>query len=88
MKPRPVTAAEAAELLPRRPGRPRAAGTIYSWATRYKVRKWSNGEITLYDYNDLATIDGCMRRGEDIPATPDERDQLREQLRTRWQDAA
>ncbi|MFI7449559.1 hypothetical protein ACIBQX_18830 [Nonomuraea sp. NPDC049714] len=42
----------------------------------------------FYDYNDLATIDGCMRRGEPIPLTADERDQLRASLRTRWQDAA
>jgi hypothetical protein len=42
----------------------------------------------FYDYADLATIDGCMRRGEPIAATPDERDQLRASLRARWQDAA
>jgi hypothetical protein len=36
----------------------------------------------------LATIDGCMRRGDNVPATPELRDQLRDQLRARWQDAA
>ncbi|MCK2219713.1 hypothetical protein MF672_038850 [Actinomadura sp. ATCC 31491] len=84
MRPRPVTAAQAAAELTKRPGQPRAVGTIYSWATRYNVRRWANDQVTLYDYNDLATIDGCIRRGEPVPATPDERDQLREQLRTRW----
>jgi hypothetical protein len=36
----------------------------------------------------LATIDGCIARGEPVPATPEDRDRLREQLRARWQDAA
>jgi hypothetical protein len=29
-----------------------------------------------------------MNRGDDIPATPELRDQLRASLRARWQDAA
>ncbi|MBX6386801.1 MAG: hypothetical protein IRZ07_28125, partial [Microbispora sp.] len=60
----------------------RAPGTIYSWDTRYNVRKWTRGRTTLYDYADLATIEGCINRGEPVPPTPEQRDQLRAQHRT------
>jgi hypothetical protein len=55
----------------------RSKRTIYSWATRYRVRKWGGREATLYDYRDLATIEACIHRGDPVPATPEERDQLR-----------
>ena len=55
----------------------RSPRTIYSWATRYKVRKWGSREATLYDYRDLATIEACIQRQEPVPATPEERDALR-----------
>lgn len=83
MLPDPITAADAAARLHRQPA------TIRKWAERYDARQLGRDQRrTYYDWNDLATIDGCMRRGEDIPPTADERDQLRDQLRTRWQDAA
>lgn len=83
MLPEPVSATEAAQRLHKSPA------TFRKWAERYAARQLGRQERRIYyDWNDLATIDGCMRRGEDIPATPEERDQLRAQLRTRWQDAA
>jgi len=74
-QPDPVRAPTAAHRLQRAPG------TIYSWDTRYHVRKWKQGGVTLYDFRDLATIDGCMHRGEPVPSTPEKRDRLREQRR-------
>lgn len=80
-----VTAAHAAKQLGKKPV------TIRQWARRYNARQYDPAEYGMpdqrakyYDYNDLATIDGCMRRGEPIPATPEARDELREDLRTRW----
>jgi len=74
-RPIPMTATAAAEALGRAPG------TIYSWATRYRVRKWRQDGRTLFDYRDLATIDGCIYRGVPVPPTPEERDRLRAQRR-------
>lgn len=71
----PVTVAEAAARLRRAPG------TIYSWATRYAARKWRSYGRTMYDYADLATIDGCIHRGDPVPATPEARDELRARRR-------
>lgn len=83
MLPEPVTAVEAGRRLRRSPA------TIHKWVERYAARQLGRvNRRTYFDWADLATIDGCLTRGEPIPATPDERDQLREQLRTRWQDAA
>lgn len=89
MDPELVTAIEAAEQLGRK------AVTIRQWARRYNARQYDPAEYGMpnerakrYAYDDLATIDGCMRRGERVPATPEERDQLRAELRTRWEDAA
>lgn len=79
MDPEPITAAEAGQRLHRDPA------TIRTWGSRHSARKLGRVErCTYYDWNDLATIDGCMRRGEPVPATPEERDQLRAELRTRW----
>lgn len=87
--PEPVTAVEAAKRLHKRPV------TIRQWARRYAARQYDprhygmpDERAKYYDYADLATIDGCMSRGEPVPATPELRDQLRENLRTRWRDAA
>ena len=73
---------EAAKLLQR------SESTLRVWGTRYNARRVRVLGRVHWDYRDLATIDGCMRRGERVPATPEERDQLRAELRTRWEDAA
>jgi hypothetical protein len=73
---------EAAKLLQR------TESTLRVWGTRYNARRVRVLGRVHWDYRDLATIDGCMRRGERVPATPEERDQLRAELRTRWEDAA
>ena len=79
----PVTAKAAAKLLGRSPI------TIRQWARRYAARQLGVVDrVVFYDYRDLATIDGCINRGDDIPATPELRDQLRADLRARFQDAA
>ncbi|MEV4287373.1 hypothetical protein AB0K40_17855 [Nonomuraea bangladeshensis] len=79
MPPEPITVADAGRRLNRAPA------TIHKWGNRYAARQLGRAERRVYyDYNDLATIDGCIRRSENIPPTPEERDQLREQLRTRW----
>lgn len=80
-----VTAAQAAKMLGRQ------TVTIRQWARRYNARQYDPAEYGMpgerakrYDYNDLATIDGCLNRGEKPGKTPEKRDQLREDLRTRW----
>jgi hypothetical protein len=73
--PDPVSALVAAERLGKAPG------TIYSWATRYGVRKWHQDKRTFFDYWDLATIDVCLNAGVDVPPTPAERDVLRAESR-------
>ncbi|GAA3027333.1 hypothetical protein [Streptosporangium longisporum] len=71
----PVIVATAASRLRRRPG------TIRSWAVRYKARKLGTFQgRTVYDFEDLATIEGCIHRGDDVPATPEARDELRARL--------
>jgi hypothetical protein len=81
--PEPITAAEAASRLGKDPA------TIRSWGSRYQARKLGRIERrTYFDWNDLATIDGCMARGEEVPTTAEGRDQLRADLRARWQHAA
>lgn len=71
----PVTAAMAAERLGCRPA------TIRSWAFRYAARKHgTHRKQTVYDWRDLATIARQLHRGEPVPATPEERDELRAAL--------
>lgn len=83
INPEPITAVDAAQRLRR------DAATIRSWGTRYQARKLGRVDRrTYYCWNDLATIDGCLTRGEPVPATPEHRDGLRARLRTRWEDAA
>ncbi|TYB71200.1 hypothetical protein FXF51_01825 [Nonomuraea sp. PA05] len=68
----PVTARQAAERLEREPC------TIRQWAHRYKVRALGRaGRETVYDYGDLATIEWCIWDGQEVPATPEDRDELR-----------
>jgi hypothetical protein len=69
--PEPVNVHVAAARLHRSPR------TIYSWSTRYGVRKWGSRDATLYDFADLATIEACINRGDPVPATPESRDELR-----------
>lgn len=74
-EPEPVTAAIAAERLGCKPA------TIRSWAFRYAARKHGRyGKQTVYDWHDLKTIGRCLHRGDDVPATPEERDELRASL--------
>ncbi|MEU7855217.1 hypothetical protein [Nonomuraea sp. NPDC049141] len=67
-----MTAREAARRLEREPC------TIRKWASRYRARVLGRaGRETVYDYDDLATIEWCIWAGRPVPATPQERDQLR-----------
>lgn len=71
----PATARQAAARLDRSPA------TIRQWALRYAARILGrHGREQVYDYDDLATIEGCIWRGDLVPATPEERDQLRASL--------
>ncbi|NRQ34484.1 hypothetical protein HII36_21905 [Nonomuraea sp. NN258] len=73
----PVTARQAGERLGREPA------TIRKWAQRYKVRTFGRaGREVVYDYADLAVIEWCIWDGHEIPATPEERDELRTARRT------
>ncbi|WP_204061573.1 hypothetical protein [Microbispora corallina] len=75
-RPEPVTAATGGNRLNRTPA------TIRKWGQRYGARQLGRaGRETVYDYRDLATIDGCIHRGEPIPPTPETRDELRAQRR-------
>jgi hypothetical protein len=83
LDPDPITAQAAAALLGRQPV------TIRQWARRYQARQLGTVDRAVYyDYADLAAIDGCMHRGEEVPATPEERDRLRERRRAGYQRAA
>lgn len=71
-RPEPVSVETAAARLNKAPG------TIYSWRTRYNLRQIGKINGALYvDYRDAATIEACIHRGDPVPATPAERDQLR-----------
>lgn len=88
MQPELVTAEGAAKELRKKPA------TIRKWAERYAARQYDPRELGIperakyYDFADLATIDGCMNRGQKVPPTPELRDQLRADLRARFRDAA
>lgn len=68
----PVTAKQAAARLDR------AAGTIYSWGTRYKARKQRIRGATYYDLGDLRVIDREIFHEHPIPASWQERAQIRD----------
>ncbi|MFC7582459.1 hypothetical protein ACFQYP_00615 [Nonomuraea antimicrobica] len=71
----PATARQAADRLDREPG------TIRQWARRYQARVLGRaGREVIYDFDDLATIEGCIWRGELVPSAPEERDELRAAL--------
>ncbi|MER7363305.1 hypothetical protein [Nonomuraea wenchangensis] len=71
----PATARQAADRLDREPG------TIRQWARRYQARVLGRaGREVVYDYDDVATIEGCIWRGDPVPPTPEDRDELRAQL--------
>lgn len=71
-RPEPVTALDAATRLGRSPV------TIRQWARRYAAHQLGReGRAIWYDYRDLATIEACIHRGDPVPATPADRDQLR-----------
>ncbi|GAA3251587.1 hypothetical protein [Nonomuraea helvata] len=83
MDPEPISAQDAAARLRRRPA------TVRKWRERYGARIVGREQRRDYfDWHDLATIDGCIARGEEVPATPEQRDALRASLRERWQGAA
>jgi hypothetical protein len=78
-----VTIAQAAERLQH------PEPTVRVWASRHRARKLlKTGKIVWFDYADLATIEACLHRREPVPKTPEARDELRENLRKRWQPAA
>lgn len=66
-----ATAAEAAKRLNK------AAGTIYSWGTRYHARKVTVRGTTYWDMNDLRVIEREIAHGHPVPATPEEREAIR-----------
>lgn len=71
-KAEPVTVDIAARRLGKQPA------TIRCWARRYSARKHGTFKgRTVYDWHDLSTIGSCVHVGEPVPATPEERDQLR-----------
>jgi hypothetical protein len=72
---RPATARQAATRLERE------AVTIRQWARRYSARVLGRaGREVVYDYDDVATIEGCIWRGDPVPPTAEARDELRAQL--------
>ena len=68
-----VTAVQAADRLNR------AASTIRCWVGRYNARQLRKvGKRMYYDYDDLMVIDREMYHGHPIPATWQERAEIRE----------
>ncbi len=71
----PVTAKTAAARLGR------SSVTIRQWARRYCARVMGRaGREVVYDFDDLATIEGCIWRGEVVPPCAEARDALRTRL--------
>jgi hypothetical protein len=74
-KPERITIADAARRL----GKPEP--TVRVWASRHHARLIVKlGKTAWYDWRDLSTIGRCLRLGEKVPATPEERDELRASL--------
>ena len=78
MRREPITIADAAVRLGRQ------ERTVRTWASRYRARRLVEsrkvGKTAWYDWHDLSTIGRCLRLGEPVPATADERDELRAAL--------
>lgn len=71
----PITIAEAAKRL----GKPEP--TVRVWASRHHARRLRKvGKTAYYDWCDLSVIGRCLHLGEKVPATPEERDELRAQV--------
>ncbi|WP_424533665.1 hypothetical protein ACOZ38_25350 [Sphaerisporangium viridialbum] len=71
----PATAKTAAARLGRE------VVTIRQWARRYDARKLGRaGREVVYDFEDLATIEACLWRGEVVPESAELRDALRARL--------
>lgn len=66
-----ATATEAAQALDKAPG------TIYSWGTRYRARKIRIGKTAYYDLKDLRVIERETAHGHPVPATWQERAEIR-----------
>ncbi|MCF6467367.1 hypothetical protein FAF44_02920 [Nonomuraea sp. MG754425] len=67
-----MTARQAAERLEREPC------TIRKWAQRYQARVLGRaGRETVFDFADLATIEWCIWASREVPATAEDRDELR-----------
>lgn len=79
-----ATVAEAARRLKK------ASGTIASWGTRYRARKIRINGITYWCLKDLRVIEREIMHGHPVPATPQERQEIRLRcpLRDRYADAA
>jgi len=68
----PITIADAAARLRK------AEPLVRCWASRYHARKLIKlGKTAYYDWLDLATIGRQIHVGEKVPATPEERDEIR-----------
>ncbi|HWB35088.1 MAG TPA: hypothetical protein VHA75_03595 [Rugosimonospora sp.] len=68
----PVTAVEAADRLDRAPS------TIRCWALRYNARQLRKiGKRVYYDFADLAVIHRELQHGHPVPATPEDRVEIR-----------
>jgi len=73
----PVTIAQAAERL----GKPEP--TVRVWASRHHARKLPKlGKTAWYDWHDLKTIARQLNLGLAVPATPEERDEIRARVRS------
>jgi hypothetical protein len=74
----PVTAKQAGERLGKAPS------TIRCWALRYgAVQLKKIGRVVYYDFADLAVIYREVKHGHPVPATPQERAEIRLRCPTR-----
>lgn len=74
----PVTIAEASRRLRRLE---RTERTVRTWASRYHARLLCKvGKTAYYDWHDLKTIARQIHLGLPVPATPEERDEIRAHL--------
>jgi hypothetical protein len=82
-KPQPVTASEAAARLNRNPV------TIRTWVTRFHARRLGRvNRIMYYDLRDLKVIEREIWHGHPVPATWQERTDIRLRCPIKTQEAA